>query len=47
VDALAGRTDVLLRPSPGLLSGMHGLIGTALLGDGRVLMVLDLQELTG
>ncbi|MFH5923010.1 chemotaxis protein CheA [Roseomonas xinghualingensis] len=47
VDGFAGRTDVLLRPLAGLLSGMPGLLGTALLGDGQVLMVLDLPELIG
>jgi len=47
VDGFAGRTEVLLRPLAGLLSGMPGLLGTALLGDGQVLMVLDLPELIG
>ena len=31
----------------GLLSGMPGVQGTALLGDGRVLLVLDLPEMIG
>jgi two-component system chemotaxis sensor kinase CheA len=47
VDGFAERLDVLLRPMTGLLSGMVGVLGTALLGDGRVLMVLDLPELIG
>jgi two-component system chemotaxis sensor kinase CheA len=47
VDGLDGRADVLLRPLSGLLSGMPGLLGTALLGDGQVLMVLDLPGLIG
>jgi len=46
VDGVGERLDVLLRPMTGLLSGMRGLLGTALLGDGRVLLVLDLAELT-
>jgi two-component system chemotaxis sensor kinase CheA len=46
VDGVGERLDVLLRPMTGLLSGMRGLLGTALLGDGRVLLVLDLPELT-
>jgi two-component system chemotaxis sensor kinase CheA len=29
----------------GLLSGMRGIAGTTLLGDGRVLVVLDVQEI--
>jgi two-component system chemotaxis sensor kinase CheA len=45
VDAFTGRADVLLRPLGGLLSGTPGLLGTALLGDGRVLLVLDLPGL--
>jgi two-component system chemotaxis sensor kinase CheA len=47
VDGFTGRLDVLLRPLGGLLRGIPGLLGTALLGDGRVLMVLDLPELVG
>jgi chemotaxis protein histidine kinase CheA len=29
----------------GLLAGMRGMLGHALLGDGRVLMVLNVPEL--
>jgi two-component system chemotaxis sensor kinase CheA len=47
VDGFAERTDLLLRPMSGLLAGMAGLLGTALLADGRVLLVLDLPELIG
>jgi len=47
VDGFAERFDVVLRPMQGLLSGMPGVLGTALLGDGQVLMVLDLPELIG
>jgi two-component system, chemotaxis family, sensor kinase CheA len=47
VDDFGDRLNLLLRPMSGLLSGMRGLAGTALLGDGRVLMVLDLPELIG
>jgi two-component system chemotaxis sensor kinase CheA len=47
VDGLSERLDVLLRPMTGLLSGLPGVQGTALLGDGRVLLVLDLPELIG
>ena len=43
----AARADVLLRPLAGLLAGMPGVRGAALLGDGGVLMVLDLAELIG
>lgn len=45
VDRLGERLDVMLKPMDGLLAGMPGLSGTTLLGDGRVLLVLDLREL--
>lgn len=45
VDGLAGQADLLLRPLSGLLGGLPGMLGTALPGDGRVLMILDLPEL--
>jgi two-component system chemotaxis sensor kinase CheA len=47
VDAFAERLDVLLRPLTGLLAGVPGLLGAAPLGDGQVLIVLDLPELVG
>lgn len=45
VDRLGERMDVMLRPPEGLLSGVTGVAGTSLLGDGTVLIVLDLQDL--
>jgi two-component system chemotaxis sensor kinase CheA len=45
VDGFGERLDVMLKPMDGLLAGMHGVAGTTLLGDGRVLIVLDLLEL--
>jgi two-component system chemotaxis sensor kinase CheA len=45
VEKLGERMDVMLKPMDGLLSGMRGVAGTSLLGDGRVLIVLDVQEL--
>ncbi|WP_395672727.1 chemotaxis protein CheA [Inquilinus sp.] len=45
VDRFEGRLEVMLKPMDGLLAGMPGLTGTTLLGDGRVLIVLDLQGL--
>ncbi|KLK90496.1 hypothetical protein AA309_25465 [Microvirga vignae] len=47
VDAFAERMDVLMRPMSGILAGMPGVMGTALLGDGSVLMILDIPELIG
>jgi two-component system chemotaxis sensor kinase CheA len=45
VDGFSDRQSLLLRPMDGLLAGMRGIAGTALLGTGQVLMVLDLAEL--
>lgn len=45
VDRFGERLDVMLKPMEGLLAGMPGIAGTTLMGDGRVLIVLDLQEL--
>ena len=47
VDRLGERMDVMLKPVDGLLSGLAGIAGTTLLGDGQVLLVLDLAELLG
>ena len=45
VDAVGERIDVLVRPLEGLLAGLSGVQGTALLGDGGVLLVLNLAAL--
>jgi two-component system, chemotaxis family, sensor kinase CheA len=45
VDRLGERLDVMLKPMEGLLGGIRGVAGTTLLGDGRVLVVLDVQEM--
>jgi two-component system chemotaxis sensor kinase CheA len=45
VDRLGERMDVMLTPMNGLLGGMRGVAGTTLLGDGRVLIVLDAEEI--
>jgi two-component system chemotaxis sensor kinase CheA len=44
VDRLGDRIDVMLKAPEGLLAGMPGIDGTTLMGDGRVLIVLDLQS---
>ena len=44
VDALGERMEVMLKPLDGLLAGMPGIAGSTLLGDGSVLLVLDLAE---
>jgi two-component system chemotaxis sensor kinase CheA len=47
VDGFAERMDVLMRPMTGILAGMPGVMGTTLLGDGSVLMILDIPDLIG
>ena len=45
VDAVGEPMEVMLKPLEGLLSGMRGLAGSTLLGDGTVLLILDVEEL--
>ena len=45
VDRVGERMEVILKPLEGLLSGTPGITGTTLLGDGRVLLVLDIGEM--
>ncbi|RDI57341.1 chemotaxis protein CheA [Microvirga subterranea] len=47
VDGFSDTMDVLMRPMDGILAGMPGVMGTTLLGDGSVLMILDIPELIG
>jgi two-component system chemotaxis sensor kinase CheA len=44
VDRLGARVDVMLKPPEGLLSGIPAIAGTTMLGDGQVLLVLDVKE---
>jgi two-component system chemotaxis sensor kinase CheA len=37
--------EVIVKPMEGVLAGLRGFAGTTLLGDGRVLLILDLREL--
>ena len=45
VDGFGERIDSLVRRPSGMLSSLPGVIGSTLLGDGGVLLVLDLPEL--
>ena len=45
VDRFREGIDVILKPLEGMLAGMRVYSGSALLGDGRVLLVLNLKEL--
>jgi two-component system chemotaxis sensor kinase CheA len=45
VDSIAERVETITRPLGGLLTGVRGIAGTTLLGDGQILLVLDVAEL--
>ncbi|MFT3856432.1 MAG: chemotaxis protein CheA [Aquabacterium sp.] len=45
VDRFHGASDIILKPLEGVLAGLTGFAGTALMGDGSVLMVLNPKEL--
>jgi len=45
VDGFAETIELIIKPLEGPLAGLAGFCGTALLGDGSVLMVLDVKEL--
>ncbi len=45
VDDFHGTSDIILKPLEGVLAGLTGFAGTALMGDGSVLMVLNPKEL--
>ncbi|MCM2476431.1 chemotaxis protein CheA [Rhizobium sp. CG5] len=45
VDEIAERAETMTRPLVGLLQGVPGIAGTTLLGDGKVLLVVNIEEL--
>ena len=45
IDAFHARMEVILKPLTGILQNAPGYAGTAVLGDGKVLLVLNLKEL--
>jgi two-component system, chemotaxis family, sensor kinase CheA len=45
IDAIRDRLDVVLKPMQGLLAGARGYAGTTLMGNGQVLLVLDVKEI--
>ena len=47
VDDFSERLDVMLRPMTGFLAHIPGVSGTTLLGDGSVLLILNLSEIIG
>jgi two-component system chemotaxis sensor kinase CheA len=46
VDEFHQGVDIIMKPLEGVMKGLRLFSGTALLGDGRVLLVLDVRELT-
>jgi two-component system chemotaxis sensor kinase CheA len=44
VDEIIGKREVVLRGLEGLMEGLPGVNGGALLGDGRVCLILDIQS---
>lgn len=44
VDRAGERMQVMLKPLDGLLAATPGFVGTTVLGDGRVMLVLDVAE---
>jgi two-component system chemotaxis sensor kinase CheA len=44
VDEFHGTADIILKPMLGVLSTLKAYSGSALMGDGSVLMVLNLKE---
>jgi two-component system chemotaxis sensor kinase CheA len=45
VDDFRETMDILLKPMTGVLGGLSAYAGSALMGDGSVLMVLNAKEL--
>jgi two-component system chemotaxis sensor kinase CheA len=45
VDGFRERLEVIVKPLEGVLEGMRGFSGTAMLGDGNILLILDLLEM--
>lgn len=45
VDDFRAGTDIILKPLEGILAGARLYSGSALLGDGTILLILNLKEL--
>jgi two-component system chemotaxis sensor kinase CheA len=45
VDKLAGQQDIYVKPLPALLASLRVLSGLTVLGDGRPVFLLDLNQL--
>ncbi|HEY9811258.1 MAG TPA: hybrid sensor histidine kinase/response regulator [Halomicronema sp.] len=47
VERLVGEQEIVIKPLPAPLSKPHGIVGCTILGDGRVVMILDVDDLIG
>ncbi len=47
VDQVRGREEVVIKPLPKALRGLHGYAGATLIGDGRMALILDVDGLRG
>ncbi|MGY0632980.1 chemotaxis protein CheA [Luteimonas sp. A478] len=47
VDEVRGREEVVIKPLPHALRGLPGYAGASLIGDGRLALILDVDELRG
>jgi two-component system chemotaxis sensor kinase CheA len=45
VEDLEGQQEIYVKPVPELLAGLRGLAGLTVLGDGRPIFLLDLNQL--
>jgi len=45
VDEFRETADIILKPLAGVLAGLKSYSGSALMGDGSVLMVLNVKEM--
>lgn len=47
VERLVGQQEIVIKPLPAPLSKPHGVVGCTILGDGKVVMILDVDDLIG
>ena len=45
VDTLVGQKEIVIKPLGAYLRNVPGIAGSTILGDGRVIMILDAGEL--
>ncbi|WP_017306561.1 hybrid sensor histidine kinase/response regulator [Spirulina subsalsa] len=45
VERIIGQQEIVVKPLPAPLPKPHGLLGTTILGDGSVILILDIDEL--